>query len=297
MTDNSQNLPAVKELSTAGDEAMKILNKKLLDAKTAVVELLGQEIPIDREKYGNSSGAAGYTLEDVLGLEGEHHSFSDSFTGQFGLKTSIGKSPITFFEKSPSRLYYTGDHPERFLERKAGSKYLDMLMDVERSVKPEMVVTFSFRSPKFKLTNEWYGVTACLEDLVLTWNRHLLVNNAVSAEEVDALVAFMETLTGTSVYTDEKWSSPFGFDGSLSVVVLTTDETEVGVEMNEGTPMVTISTPGVPRTRYLLKTSDDMVNWSEGITVTTNNNGMVSYSMPATQRARYFRYVYEVETE
>lgn len=62
-------------------------------------------------------------------------------------------------------------------------------------------------------------------------------------------------------------------------------------------PMVTISTAGVPRTRYLLKTSDDLVNWTEGIPVVANNIGTVRRRMGATRKARYFRYVYEVETE
>ena len=113
----------------------------------------------------------------------------------------------------------------------------------------------------------------------------------------EALVTFLGTLTGTSVYTDEKWSSPFGEEGGLSVILLTADETEVGVQMVNGSPRVTVSTPGVPRTRYLLKISEDLVNWSEGTPVTANNAGMVTRSMPATQGARYFRFVYEVETE
>jgi len=78
---------------------------------------------------------------------------------------------------------------------------------------------------------------------------------------------------------------------------LTADETEVGVQMVNGNPRVTVSTPGVPRTKYLLKISEDLVNWSEGTPVTADNAGMVTRSMPATQGARYFRFVYEVETE
>ena len=112
-----------------------------------------------------------------------------------------------------------------------------------------------------------------------------------------SLVAFMETLTGTSVYSDEKWSSPFDSEGNLSVIVLTANEAEVDVQMNAGSPVVTVKTPGVPRTRYLLKTSDDMVTWSEGTPVTANNAGVVSRTMSASQNARYFRFVYEVEAE
>jgi cytochrome c peroxidase len=31
----------------------------------------------------------------------------------------------------------------------------------------------------------------------------------IKATEVNALIAFIKTLTGTTVYTDPKWSSPF----------------------------------------------------------------------------------------
>jgi len=34
----------------------------------------------------------------------------------------------------------------------------------------------------------------------------------------DALVAFLETLAGTNVYTDEKWSDPFDPDGSIEII-------------------------------------------------------------------------------
>ncbi|MDA7881988.1 hypothetical protein N9A94_06745 [Akkermansiaceae bacterium] len=119
----------------------------------------------------------------------------------------------------------------------------------------------------------------------------------LSQAQKESLVAFMETLTGSSVYSDEKWSSPFGPDGGLSVVVLTTDETQVDVQMGIVTPVVTVKTPGVPRTRYLLKTSEDMVNWSEGTPVTATASGLVLRTMPATQKARYFRFVYEAEAE
>jgi cytochrome c peroxidase len=38
--------------------------------------------------------------------------------------------------------------------------------------------------------------------------------------EKDALVAFLETLTGSDVYTNEKWSDPFNPDGSLDLVAV-----------------------------------------------------------------------------
>jgi cytochrome c peroxidase len=43
-------------------------------------------------------------------------------------------------------------------------------------------------------------------------------NLGLNQTEKDALVAFLETLTGTDVYTNEKWSDPFDSNGDLDVI-------------------------------------------------------------------------------
>lgn len=43
-------------------------------------------------------------------------------------------------------------------------------------------------------------------------------NLNLTATEKDDLVAFLETLTGVDVYTNEKWSDPFNPDGSLDLI-------------------------------------------------------------------------------
>ena len=53
--------------------------------------------------------------------------------------------------------------------------------------------------------------------------------------EKDNLVAFLLTLTGSSVYTDEKWSDPFETDGSLPFVVLPTESMTVAVGVHDPT--------------------------------------------------------------
>lgn len=49
----------------------------------------------------------------------------------------------------------------------------------------------------------------------------------LTAEEKDALVAFLETLTGTDVYTNEKWSSPFDENGNLVIMNSTLGSEEI----------------------------------------------------------------------
>ena len=44
----------------------------------------------------------------------------------------------------------------------------------------------------------------------------------LTIQEKNALIAFLKTLSGTNVYTDEKWSNPFDENGNISIVDLTT---------------------------------------------------------------------------
>ncbi len=51
----------------------------------------------------------------------------------------------------------------------------------------------------------------------------------VTETERQQLIAFLETLTGTNVYLDEKWSNPFDSDGNLVVI----PEMTTGIETDE----------------------------------------------------------------
>lgn len=55
-------------------------------------------------------------------------------------------------------------------------------------------------------------------------------NLNLTQAEKDALSAFLQTLTGVDVYTNEKWSDPFDENGNLIVVPETTASTEVLLE-------------------------------------------------------------------
>ena len=53
-------------------------------------------------------------------------------------------------------------------------------------------------------------------------------------DEKEAVVAFLKTLTGTDVYTNEKWSNPFDENGSIVLTgsVLSTNEEVFGKKVN-----------------------------------------------------------------
>lgn len=46
-------------------------------------------------------------------------------------------------------------------------------------------------------------------------NRTKGQNLQLTQYQKDALIAFLKTLTGSAIYTDERWSTPFGVDGDL----------------------------------------------------------------------------------
>lgn len=110
----------------------------------------------------------------------------------------------------------------------------------------------------------------------------------LSQANKDALVAFLGTLTGESVYTDSKWSSPFDAENDLSFVVL---PAEVSFSKDSGAMMV--QADGVPRVSYLLKSSPDLRTWDDGIEVTANINGRLSQEIAGAPRAKYFQFVYQ----
>ena len=113
----------------------------------------------------------------------------------------------------------------------------------------------------------------------------------LSDGQKSALVAFLETLTGSSVYSDPKWSSPFDETNNLSFVVL-----PASPSVEAGSGQVAVETRGVPNVTYLLKTSADMAQWSGGIPVVANAQGVVRYTMPEGSSDRFFTFTYVVPT-
>lgn len=58
----------------------------------------------------------------------------------------------------------------------------------------------------------------------------------LSEDQKQELVAFLKTLTGSDIYTNEKWSDPFGSDGSIQIIGGT-----LGISESNKTPFVSIS--------------------------------------------------------
>lgn len=109
----------------------------------------------------------------------------------------------------------------------------------------------------------------------------------LSEAEKEALVAFLGTLTGTSLYTDEKWSSPFDAQNQLSFVVL-----PATAKVDAGSGRLVLRASGVPRVTYLLRSSDHLGSWDEGIEITANADGELIHEIAEGPRRGFFSFVY-----
>ena len=110
----------------------------------------------------------------------------------------------------------------------------------------------------------------------------------LSDNEKAALVAFLGTLTGSNIYRDEKWSSPFDENNELSFVVL---PAEVSFSPENGT--MAVEATGVPHVTYLLKSSSDLEAWDDGVVIRADENGLLSREMRGMPKAKFFCFVYE----
>lgn len=112
----------------------------------------------------------------------------------------------------------------------------------------------------------------------------------LNATQKSNLVAFLRTLTGTSVYTDVKWSNPFNAQNELTLIVL--PESAATMTKNTNGTM-TLRCEAAPNLPYTLQTSTDLVNWTNVTTQTSNASGVCEHTVTIAPPARYYRFTYE----
>ena len=109
----------------------------------------------------------------------------------------------------------------------------------------------------------------------------------------DSLVAFLNTLTGVSVYTDTKWSDPFNIINQLSMIVLPLNTDSVSFSGVGAAREVTVTSVGVPNVAYIFQSSTDMITWtSTSVTASTTGELTMTVSAPETDAMCYYRYAY-----
>jgi cytochrome c peroxidase len=103
------------------------------------------------------------------------------------------------------------------------------------------------------------------------------------------LVAFLLTLTGANVYTDEKWATPFNTQGELELIILPESATTLTKNSN-GT--VTIRCTAAKDLTYRFETSSNLNQWSLITTVTADANGLIERTVTAPNPNQFFRFTY-----
>ena len=115
-----------------------------------------------------------------------------------------------------------------------------------------------------------------------------LQNLNLTQQQRNDLGAFLLTLTGSAVYTDERWSDPFDASGTLSVIVLPSSSTTISAPT---AGVATVSARGAVGMQYTLQTSSNLSSWDNVTTLTPDSNGNMSHpvSVGGTQ---FYRFVY-----
>lgn len=114
-------------------------------------------------------------------------------------------------------------------------------------------------------------------------------NLNLSQTQKDALASFLATLTGSAIYTDERWSDPFDATNQLSLIVLPADAVEITRHAN-GT--VTLACQAAPGLSYKLQASGDLKQWSHVDTLVADATGHCEKTLPATGTT-FYRYTFE----
>jgi hypothetical protein len=115
----------------------------------------------------------------------------------------------------------------------------------------------------------------------------------LNAQQQADLVAFLQTLTGSSIYTAAKWSDPFDTAGELGLVVLPQEGVAMEPFEDVGGPMMRLTMTAVPNVEYIFQTSGDLTEWQD-TPVTAAADGTVEVEVPVAEGGMqaYYRFAY-----
>ena len=116
----------------------------------------------------------------------------------------------------------------------------------------------------------------------------------LTVQQKTDLVAFLNTLTGSSIYTDEKYSTPFQSNGALGLVVLPSQNEEMTFSEVSGSKFVTLRSTGVPNVGYLIQKSTDLVLWTS-TALTASSAGVLQITLPRleSEEQMFYRFAYD----
>jgi cytochrome c peroxidase len=105
----------------------------------------------------------------------------------------------------------------------------------------------------------------------------------------DNLVAFLRTLTGSNVYTDAKWSSPFDAQNQLSLIILPQESFTITSNSNGSK---TLRCTAAANLTYKFQTSVDLINWTPGTNHVANASGQLEVTVTPSGDRGFYRFAY-----
>jgi cytochrome c peroxidase len=111
----------------------------------------------------------------------------------------------------------------------------------------------------------------------------------LTQQQKDNLAAFLRTLTGSNIYTDEKWSNPFDANNQLTLIVLPPDAVEIIVHENGA---ATVACQAVPGLSYQLQHSTDLQDWNHVATLVSDATGRCENAVEVSGSA-FYRFTYQ----
>lgn len=105
----------------------------------------------------------------------------------------------------------------------------------------------------------------------------------------DNLAAFLRTLTGNAVYTDEKWSNPFTANNELSLIILPESATTATKNANN---TLTLRCQAAPNLTYQMQSSQNLKDWTNAQQISVGTTGLIEVTVPITTTSTFFRFTY-----
>ncbi len=113
------------------------------------------------------------------------------------------------------------------------------------------------------------------------------------------LRAFLMTLTGSAVYQDQKWSSPFTAAGNLELIVLPPSAFRMERDAEAPSGSLTLSGQVAPNLDYRIEASASLGStdpWQTIATVRADDSGLVEYPVEISAERMFFRLVFDIPT-
>lgn len=112
----------------------------------------------------------------------------------------------------------------------------------------------------------------------------------MTQDEIDDVIAFLKTLTGSDVYTNEKWADPFDEEGEIELIAphAVTEFVEVADDV------ITLRFEGVRSLNYTVQYKENLLDqWQMYTTITADANGQCSCDISVDVAQCFFRVIYE----